>query len=141
MDGKTILVVEDHELNMKLIRALLQTNQFRVLEAQNAEVGLQFAREEKPDLILMDIQLPGMDGLTATGILKQDPSTQKIPVVALTSYAMRGDKEKAKAAGCDDYITKPIDTRRFLGIVHSFLGDKSSPVSVLVSGGTRQNIS
>ena len=76
MEGKTILVVEDNELNMKLIRALLEMGEFRVLESQNAEMGLQFAREEKPDLILMDIQLPGLDGLAATGILKQDPSTQ-----------------------------------------------------------------
>jgi CheY-like chemotaxis protein len=103
MDGKAILVVEDNELNMKLIRALLQLGQFRVLEAQNAEMGLQFAREEKSDLILMDTQLPGMDGLAATSILKEDPSTQKIPVVALTSYAMEGDREKAKTAGCNDY--------------------------------------
>jgi len=123
MDGKTILVVEDDELNMKLIRALLQMGQFRFLEAQNAEMGLQFAREEKPDLILMDIQLPGMDGLAATGILKQDPSTQKIPVVALTSYAMRGDEEKARAAGCDDYISKPIDTREFLDRIRKLVQD------------------
>jgi two-component system cell cycle response regulator len=121
MDGKTILVVEDNELNMKLIRALLQIGEFRVLEAPNAEIGLQFAREEKPDLILMDIQLPGMDGLTATCILKQDPSTQKIPVVALTSYAMEGDREKARAAGCDDYISKPLDTREFLNRVRKLV--------------------
>ena len=127
MEGKTILVVEDNELNMKLIRALLEMGEFRVLESQNAEMGLQFAREEKPDLILMDIQLPGMDGLAATGILKQDPSTQKIPVVALTSYAMRGDEEKAKAAGCDDYISKPIDTREFLNRVRKLIQNGPEP--------------
>ena len=127
MDGKTILVVEDNELNMKLIRALLQIGQFRVLEAPNAEIGLQFARKEKPDLILMDIQLPGMDGLIATGILKEDPSTQKIPVVALTSYAMEGDREKARAAGCDDYISKPIDTRQFLNRIWKLVPNGHEP--------------
>lgn len=127
MDHKTVLVVEDNPLNMKLIRVLLQIGQFRVLEAENAETGLQIAREGKPDLILMDIQLPGMDGLAATRILKQDPSTQRIPVVALTSYAMEGDSERAKEAGCDEYITKPIDTREFLNTVRKLVQNVHDP--------------
>jgi len=99
MDPKTILVIEDNPLNLKLVRALLQKGQFRTLEAVSAEQGIQVAREKRPDLILMDIQLPGMDGLSATRLLKEDPSTKAIRVAALTSYAMEGDIEKAKEAG------------------------------------------
>lgn len=117
MDAKSILVVEDNELNMKLVRSLLQIGKYNVLEAMNAETGIQLARENLPDLVLMDIQLPGMDGLTATRIIKKDPALQNIPVVALTSYAMQGDDEKAKLAGCTGYIAKPIDTRSFLDTV------------------------
>ena len=113
MENKTILVVEDDELNLKLVRTLLQVNKFQVLEAMDAEKGIHLAREHHPDLILMDIQLPGMDGLKATRILKNDPDLNKIPIVALTAFAMQGDEEKALAAGCDGYITKPINTREF----------------------------
>ena len=117
MEQKSILVIEDNELNMKLVRSLLQIGKYTVLEAVNAEIGIQMARENLPDLVLMDIQLPGMDGLTATRIIKEDPDLQDIPVVALTSYAMQGDDEKAKLAGCSGYIAKPIDTRSFLDTV------------------------
>ena len=117
MESKSILVIEDNALNMKLVRSLLQIGKYNVLEAMNAETGIQLARENMPDLVLMDIQLPGMDGLTATRIIKSDPKLQDIPVVALTSYAMQGDDEKAKLAGCTGYIAKPIDTRSFLDIV------------------------
>lgn len=117
MNPKTVLVVEDNTLNMKLVRALLQKGQFRILEATTAEEGIQMAREKRLDLILMDIQLPGMDGLSATRLLKGDPLTKEIPIAALTSYAMEGDIEKAKEAGCTGYITKPIDTRKFLDAV------------------------
>ena len=113
MENKTILVVEDDELNLKLVRTLLQVSKFNVLEAMDAEKGIRLAREQHPDLILMDIQLPGMDGLKATQIIKSDPDLKKIPVVALTAFAMQGDEEKALAAGCDGYITKPINTREF----------------------------
>jgi two-component system cell cycle response regulator len=123
MNNKTILVIEDNDLNMKLVRTLLQRGSFRVLEAGNAETGLELARSGKPDLILMDIQLPGMDGLAATRLLKMDLELKKIPVAALTAYAMEGDVEKAKEAGCDGYITKPIDTRSFLDTVRKFLQD------------------
>lgn len=120
MKDKTILVVEDNPLNMKLVRTLLRKDSFRVVEAENAERGLELAREEKPDLILMDIQLPGMDGLSAVRILKADPVLKRVPVAALTSYAMEGDVEKAREAGCDGYISKPIDTRGFLETVRNF---------------------
>ena len=134
MSNKTILVIEDNELNLKLVRALLQRGSFQVLEAGNAETGLALARSGRPDLILMDIQLPGMDGLTATRILKKDPELKKIPVAALTSYAMEGDVERAKEAGCDGYITKPIDTRNFLDTVRRFMQD-GIPLSPGNSGG------
>ena len=123
-----ILVVEDNPLNMKLVRTLLRKDSFRVLEAENAERGLELAREEKPDLILMDIQLPGMDGLSAVRILKADPVLKRIPVAALTSYAMEGDVEKAREAGCDGYISKPIDTRGFMETVLNFFGDGPTPL-------------
>ena len=109
----TILVVEDNELNMKLVKTLLEFGGYRVVTAADAEKGIKLAREHHPDLVLMDIQLPGMDGLTATGIIKNDPELSQTPVIALTSFAMQGDEEKALDAGCDGYITKPIDTREF----------------------------
>jgi two-component system, cell cycle response regulator len=125
MESKTILIIEDNALNMKLVRALLQKGQFRILEATTAEQGIQIARENHPDLILMDIQLPGMDGLSATRRLKEDPLTKDIQVAALTSYAMEGDIEKAKEAGCIGYISKPIDTRKFLDTVQKLTRDDS----------------
>jgi CheY-like chemotaxis protein len=125
MENKTVLVVEDNELNMKLVRGLIQIGKYRMLEAIDAESGIQLTREQQPDLILMDIQLPGMDGLTATKILKEDPSLKDIPIVALTSYAMQGDKEKAIQAGCTGYIAKPIDTRKFLETISEYLKDDS----------------
>ena len=121
MGNKTILVIEDNELNMKLVRSLLKMSSYVMVEAVDAETGIKLAREKKPDLILMDIQLPGMDGLSATKIIKEDPSLKDIPVVALTSYAMQGDKEKAMESGCAGYIAKPIDTRKFLKTVSQFV--------------------
>jgi CheY-like chemotaxis protein len=124
MKNKVILVVEDNELNMKLVRSLLQLGHFDVLEAKDAESGIELAKKKKPDLIFMDIQLPGMDGLHATQIIRKDPVLKEIPVVALTSYAMHGDEQKAKSAGCDGYITKPIDTRNFLDTLKAYLNAK-----------------
>ena len=95
MKTKTILVVEDNELNMKLVKGLISIGKYRMLQAPDAESGIQLIREQRPDLVLMDIQLPGMDGLSATKILKEDPNLKDMPIVALTSYAMEGDKEKA----------------------------------------------
>lgn len=121
MANETVLVIEDNEMNMKLARSLLQIGKYSVLEAVDAEVGIQLARENHPDLILMDIQLPGMDGLSATREIKNDPAMKDISIVALTSYAMQGDEEKARDAGCAGYISKPIDTRSFLETVGKFL--------------------
>ncbi len=121
MEMKTILVIEDNELNMKLVRGLLTIGAYRILEALDAEAGLSMAREHHPDLILMDIQLPGMDGLSATRIIRDDPALKGTPVVALSSYAMKSDERKAMEAGCAGYITKPIDTRTFLDALAGFL--------------------
>ncbi|UCF91996.1 MAG: response regulator [Desulfobacterales bacterium] len=121
MTCSTVLVIEDNELNLKLVRGLLTLDKYGVLEATDAEAGIQLVRAHRPDLILMDIQLPGMDGLTATREIKKDPDLARIPIVALTSYAMQGDEEKALAAGCAGYITKPIDTRQFLEMIAQFL--------------------
>ena len=121
MANKTVLVIEDNEMNMKLARSLLQIGKYNVLEAFDAENGIQLAREHHPDLILMDIQLPGMDGLTATREIKNDPAVKDITIIALTSYAMEGDEKKAMDAGCAGYIAKPIDTRSFLETLGKFL--------------------
>jgi CheY-like chemotaxis protein len=117
----TILVIEDNELNMILIRELLTLEGYRVIEACDAERGLQIARESIPAGILMDIQLPGIDGLTATKFLQKDPVLREIPVVALTAYAMEKDKREAIAAGCIGFIAKPIDTRSFVKTVSKFI--------------------
>jgi two-component system cell cycle response regulator DivK len=110
----TVLVVEDNPANMTLAVFLLKSVGHSVLSAVNAEVGLTMAREAQPNLILMDIQLPGMDGLEATALLKQDGATRGIPVIALTALAMKGDEERIRAAGCDGYIPKPIRYQEFL---------------------------
>ncbi len=123
MKGKTILVIEDNELNLKLVRTLLELAEYTVLEADNAEQGISLALEHAPDLILMDIQLPGLDGLSATKQILTDQRLKHIPIVAVTSFAMEGDKEKAINAGCSGYISKPIDTRNFVNEVTSFLGN------------------
>ena len=112
-----ILVVEDNAVNLELATDLLEAGGFSVLQARTAEEGLRLARQCLPALILMDISLPGMDGLAATRVLKADSLTAGLPVVALTAHAMRGDAAVAAAAGCDGYITKPIDTRSFVETV------------------------
>ena len=131
MKSETILVIEDNELNMKLVKGLIKIGKYRMLEAMDAESGIQLLRTHRPDLILMDIQLPGMDGLSATKIIKDDPSLKDIPIVALTSYAMQGDKEKALEAGCVGYIAKPIDTRKFLKTVSQFMKYDNLPSEFL----------
>ncbi len=117
-----ILVIEDTPVNMELVTDLLEVAGYQIIQAEIAETGIEMARAEAPDLILMDIGLPGMDGLTATGILKQDQLTKDIPIIALTSHAMKDDEERIMAAGCDGYITKPIDTREFPKTVAGFIG-------------------
>ena len=104
----TVLIIEDHPANMKLATFLLKNAGHEVLTAVDAETGLTLARAEQPDLILMDIQLPGMDGLAATSNLKKDPGTAAIPIIALTAMAMKDDQAKTMEAGCDAYITKPL---------------------------------
>ena len=121
MAGEKILIVEDNPMNMELATDLLEASGYVVIQTGVAEEGIELARAESPDLILMDISLPGMDGLEATGVLRQDPTTKDINVVAMTAHAMKGDEEKALAAGCAGYITKPIDTREFLKTVARFI--------------------
>jgi CheY-like chemotaxis protein len=113
MGSEKILVVEDNPMNMELATDLLEIAGYAVIQAGTAEEGVSLAKAQTPDLILMDVRLPGMDGLAATSLLKQDPATRHIPVFALTAQAMKGDQEKALEAGCNGYITKPIDTREF----------------------------
>ena len=112
-----VLIVEDNSANMTLAVFLLQSAGHTVLSARDAEAGLTLARDEQPDLILMDIQLPGMDGLQATALLKRDDATRGIPVIALTALAMKGDEERIRAAGCDGYIAKPMRYQEFLATV------------------------
>lgn len=124
-----ILVVEDNESNMQLVTFVLESGGHTVLGSADAETGLTLARAEQPDLILMDIQLPGMDGLQATALLKKDHATRAIPVVALTALAMKGDKERILAAGCDGYIAKPMAYQVLLDAVASFLPAPPAPVA------------
>jgi two-component system cell cycle response regulator DivK len=116
-----VLLIEDNATNMELARFLLQSAGHTVLSATDAEAGLTLARDEQPELILMDIQLPGMDGLEATALLKKDEATHAIPVIALTALAMKGDEERIRAAGCDGYIAKPMRYQDFLATVASQL--------------------
>ena len=119
-----ILIVEDNPANMKLAVFLLESADHRVISATDAEVGLTLARAERPDLILMDIQLPGIDGLEATVLLKRDGATSGIPVIALTALAMKGDEERIRAAGCDGYVAKPINYKAFLATISAHLVKK-----------------
>jgi two-component system cell cycle response regulator DivK len=118
-----ILIVEDNAANMKLTALLLDRDGHEVLQATDAEEGLRLARERLPELILMDIQLPGMDGLTATRLLKSDAATRTIKIVALTALAMTGDRERIEAAGCDGYIAKPIHYQEFQKVVRGMLAE------------------
>jgi len=120
MKQKSILIIEDNAMNMEMATDLLEVADYNVLQAENAEDGIQIARDKKPDLILMDIALPGMDGLEATSILKKDSETKDIPVVALTAHAMKDDNDQALKVGCSGYITKPINTRTFAKAIGHF---------------------
>jgi CheY-like chemotaxis protein len=124
MGKERILVVEDNPMNIELFKDLLEAQGYEVYEATNATEALDQVKSNKFDLILMDIQLPGMDGLTATKIIKEDPRNKGIPIVALTAYAMTGDEEKVREAGCDGYITKPIDIKEFPKMVAGILNAK-----------------
>jgi two-component system cell cycle response regulator DivK len=120
-----VLIVEDNAANLKLAIFLLRSAGHQVLSAKDAEAGLTLARDEKPDLILMDIQLPGMDGLQAIGLLKGDAATSGIPIIALTALAMKGDEARILAAGSDSYIAKPIRYKEFLEAVEALVGPAS----------------
>jgi CheY-like chemotaxis protein len=128
--GEPILIVDDNPTNLKLARVVLAAEGYEVRVAVDAEEALALLDSFHPRLILMDLQLPGMDGLTLTRRLKGDPATSGVAIVALTAYAMKGDEEKARQAGCDGYITKPIDTRTLPGVIAGVLagqGRASSP--------------
>jgi len=126
-----ILVVDDNPTNLKLAGDLLELEAFEVQRAADAESALEMIRSKHPDLILMDVALPGMDGLTLTRVLKQSPGTEHIVIVALTAFAMKGDHEKILAAGCDTYIRKPINTRSFPGQVKKILEDKTGTGAII----------
>lgn len=124
-----ILVIEDNAANMKLACLLLENVGHVALTAVDAEIGLTVAKDEKPDLILMDIQLPGMDGLAATKLLKADPETAHIPVIALTAMAMKEDQEKTRTAGCDAYIAKPLRYKDLLAAIDELLARSAAPLT------------
>lgn len=121
MNAKRILLVEDNAVNRRLAQFLLKSKGYEVWEVTSAREAFAALKDRRPDLILMDIQLPEVDGLTATRRLKADPTTSDIPVVAVTSYAMKGDEAKAFEAGCSAYVTKPIDKKQFLETVARLL--------------------
>jgi two-component system cell cycle response regulator DivK len=114
-------VVEDQEDNRQIVRDLLTTTNYEVTEAENGEEALAAVAKERPDLILMDIQLPIMDGYEATRRIKADPATRAIPIIAVTSYALSGDEAKARAAGCDDFVPKPYSPRELLAKIRKYL--------------------
>ncbi len=119
--NEPILVIEDNDLNRELVTDLLEATGFIVYQAREAEEGLRLARELLPALVLMDLSLPGIDGLTATRALRADPVTRNLTVVALTAHAMKGDEKTALSAGCDGYLTKPIDTRTLASKLETFI--------------------
>ena len=118
---KTVLIVEDNELNMKLFHDLLDAHGYRTVQTRNGMEALELARKHRPDLILMDIQLPEVSGLEVTKWLKEDDELRAIPVVAVTAFAMKGDEERIRAGGCEAYISKPISVSQFLATVKQFL--------------------
>jgi two-component system cell cycle response regulator DivK len=119
--SRCILVVEDQEDNRQIVRDLLTTTDYEVIEAENGEEALAAVAKQRPDLILMDIQLPVMDGYEATRRIKADPALCAIPIIAVTSYALSGDEEKARAAGCDDFVPKPFSPRQLLAKIQKYL--------------------
>jgi two-component system, cell cycle response regulator DivK len=118
---KRILVVEDQEDNRQILRDLLSTTDYQVVEAENGEAALAAVATQRPDLILMDIQLPILDGYEATRRIKADPALSSIPIIAVTSYALSGDEEKARLAGCDDFVPKPYSPRQLLAKIRQYL--------------------
>jgi two-component system cell cycle response regulator DivK len=130
MAGEPILIVDDNAANLKLARVLLKGEGYDVRTAADAEEALEVLREFRPRLILTDLQMPGMDGFELTRRLKADPRLQGVIVLALTAYAMKGDEARARAAGCDGYVAKPIDTRGLPGVIAAYLADvPGDPIS------------
>ncbi|MHB8791815.1 MAG: response regulator [Thermoleophilia bacterium] len=123
MSKLKILVVEDNLMNLELVSDVLEAHGYEVLQADTGQKALEIAGKELPDLVLMDIQLPEMDGLEVTRLLKNNEQTRGIKVIALTAHAMRGDEERAREAGCSGYIAKPINTREFAGVIAGYLGE------------------
>jgi two-component system cell cycle response regulator DivK len=117
--GATILIVEDNPVNTKLFTLMLESAQYRVIWAESAEIGLVMAEKEKPNLILMDIGLPGIDGLEATRRLKSNPATRGIPVIAVTAHSLQSDRDDAIKAGCLDFVAKPVRMKQFLDTIHA----------------------
>ena len=120
---KTILIVEDNELNMKLFRDLIEASGYVAVPTANGFDALDLARKHRPDLILMDIQLPGISGLEVTQWLKQDDELRMIPVIAVTAFAMKGDEERIRQGGCEAYVSKPISVPKFIETIKTYLGD------------------
>lgn len=120
--AKTVLIVEDNELNMKLFNDLLEAFGYNTVKTRDGRTAVDMAREHKPDLIIMDIQLPGISGLDVTRQLKQDSDLAPIPVVAVTAFAMRGDEQRIREGGCEAYLSKPISVQSFLSTVRHFIG-------------------
>ena len=118
---KTVLIVEDNELNMKLFHDLLEAHGIKTVETRDGTQVIDLARQSKPDLILMDIQLPEVSGLEVTKWLKNDEELRHIPVIAVTAFAMKGDEQKIREGGCEDYISKPISVSKFLEVIESYL--------------------
>jgi two-component system cell cycle response regulator DivK len=121
LEGKRVLIVEDTPENLRLFRAILGLEKAVVIEAERAEIGIELAHSESPDLILMDMQMPEMDGLTATKLLRADPQTSEIPILVITASAMREDRQRAFDAGCSGYITKPVDPATLVSQIVSFI--------------------
>lgn len=122
--SKRILIAEDNDFNLRVVELVLRAHGYETIAALDGQQAVELAKKEKPDLVLMDLQMPTMDGITATKIIKGDEETHDIPVVALTAHAMEDDERKALAAGCDGYITKPVDTRLLPRQLESFMKSK-----------------
>ena len=128
-NGKRVLLVEDNEDNRIVYSTILRHFGYHVSEALNGEEGIAKARAERPDLILMDISIPIIDGWEATQVLKHDPATREIPIIALTAHALASDRERARQVGCDDYLAKPCEPRTVLATVRRTLGETALPLS------------
>jgi two-component system cell cycle response regulator DivK len=124
MKDMTVLYVEDNEYNRKIVRQLLTRTSYRLREAADGEAALGMVRQERPDLILMDVQLPKMSGLDVTRALRGDPATADVPIIVVTSFALSGDEQRAMAAGASAYIAKPYSPRELLSLIHTFLAER-----------------